>query len=79
MKNNKMNKYVKWGLIINTITMTINRFVDIPKVKVISCFLMGIGISLLFFGIITTNHDMTRMKKFKKDLITKVVRNKKHV
>lgn len=74
MKNNKINKYIRWGLLINIITMTANRFIDINEIKIIYCFLMGISISLLSFGIITMKHDMTRMRELKKVLIKRIIK-----
>lgn len=67
MKNAKMNKYIRWGLLINSFYIGIKQFIAIPDF--IACFVMGVGISLLVFGIYTTNHDITKFKICKRNLL----------
>lgn len=71
MKNNKMNKHMIWGLLINSFLMSIKHFIEIPDA--LACFGMGIGISLLGFGIYTMNHDITKFKNWKRNLVKKFI------
>ena len=64
MKSAKMNKYMRWGLLINSFYIGIKQFIAIPDS--IACFVMGIGISLLVFGIYSTKHDITKFKEWRK-------------
>lgn len=71
MRKNKLNKYIIWGLLLNSGIRIIEMFIDMPDAVV--CFVTGIGISLLFIGLYTTNNDLTRVRKFKKNLVQKLV------
>jgi uncharacterized membrane protein len=57
MRNAKMNKFIIWGLLINSFYIGIKQFIAIPDS--IACFVIGIGVCLLVFGIYATNHDIT--------------------
>jgi len=67
MRNSKMNKFIIWGLLINSFYTGIKQFTAIPDS--ISCFVIGVGASLLVFGIYTTNHDITKLKTWKRNLL----------
>lgn len=73
MKDNKMNKYMGCGLLINSIIMTTKHIIEIPEI--VACFGMGIGISLLILGIYVMNHDITKVKNFKRNLIKKLIKS----
>lgn len=66
MKKRQMNWQIRWGLVINAVSMVGIRFFNMNNL--LSCFLMGVGIALIFFGIIVSNRDMSKIKKFKKGL-----------
>jgi hypothetical protein len=56
-----------WGLLINSISIGIKHFIEIPDA--IACFGTGIGLSLLVFGIYAMNHDVTKFKSWKRNLL----------
>lgn len=72
MKSNKMNKYIMWGLLINSIILTAKQFINIPEG--IYCFGMGVGIALEIFGLYSMKHDTAKIKKIKRNLIKKFIR-----
>jgi hypothetical protein len=67
MKNIKMNKFLKWGLFINTFYLITNRYKVLPDF--LSGLIFGIGISLLLLGIYTTNYDIIKLKIWKRNLL----------
>lgn len=69
MKKNKMNKYMMVGILINSITILTKQLIVIPDN--LACFGTGLGVTLIIFGIFTTNHDMTKARNFKKNLMKK--------
>lgn len=71
MKNNQMNSYLILGLFICSIVLFFNRFIGLPEI--ISGFGLGIGIALELIGVYSMKHDITKIKKFKKSLIRKIV------
>ena len=58
-----MNKYMVLGLLIISIKYLIN----IPNA--LACFSTGMGIVLLIFGLYAMNHDITKLKDWKKNLV----------
>lgn len=74
MKNNRMNRYIIWGLLINIIIMSLKQFIKIPDA--IYCFCMGAGIALEIFGIYSIKHDTTKIKSFKINLIRKLAKSR---
>ncbi|GAA4057471.1 hypothetical protein [Amphibacillus indicireducens] len=67
MANNKMNKYLLLGLLINSLLLILKRFIDIPDS--VAGFGTGLGLSLLIFGIYAMNHDITKLKNWKRYLL----------
>lgn len=67
MKKDKMNKYIRWGLLFNSLCLGIKQFIVIPDT--ITCFVIGMGLSLLIFGIYAANYDITKLKKWKKSIL----------
>ncbi|NLJ78995.1 MAG: hypothetical protein GX329_06510 [Tissierellia bacterium] len=63
MKRNRVNKYMVLGLLIISIKYLIN----IPNA--LACFSTGMGIVLLIFGLYAMNHDITKLKDWKKNLV----------
>lgn len=72
MKNNKMNKYVILGMLINSIAISAKQLANIPDG--IYGFGMGLGIGLEIFGLYSMKHDTTKIKNFKRNLIKKLVK-----
>lgn len=67
-----MNKYVKWGLLLNAFSITINQFIEVPDF--IMYFIIGIGFSLYVFGMISSNHDMTKFINWKRNLFKSFIK-----
>ncbi len=72
MKNNRLNKYIIVGMLINSIVISAKQLANIPDS--ISGFGMGIGIGLEIFGVYSMNHDITKIKNFKRNLVKKFVK-----
>ena len=71
MKSAKMNKYMRWGLLINGFSIAIKQFIEIPDA--ITCFTTSMGITLLLFGLYAMNNDTTKLKMWKRNLIKRFV------
>lgn len=67
MKDNKVNKYMVLGLLISSIKYLI----DIPDA--LACFSTGLGMVLLIFGIYVAHNDISKLKKWKKNLAKKLI------
>lgn len=65
MKKNKINKYIVFGLLISSVKYLI----DIPET--LSCFMTGMGITLLIFGFGVMAHDISKFKTWKRNLFKK--------
>lgn len=69
-----MNKCIIAGLLINGIIIIAKRFTEIPDN--FACFGTGLSFPLLMLGIYFINHDMTKMRNFKKTLMKKFASEK---
>lgn len=72
MKNNKMSWHLSLGLVIIGIVFGISEFIELPDI--IHGFCLGVGIALELIGLYTTNHDIAKIKNFKKGLFRKLLR-----
>lgn len=72
MKIKQMNLYLSLGLLINAIILSANHFIVLPDF--IYGLGLGIGISLELIGIYSINHDINKIKNFKKNLIKKFLK-----
>ncbi|MDR7856719.1 hypothetical protein [Tissierella sp.] len=72
MRDKQMNKYIIWGLLINSITMSLKYFIEVPDG--ISCFGMGVGIAMIIFGAYSMKHDTTKIRDFKRNLFKKFIK-----
>lgn len=70
MKKRQMNWQIRWGLLMNAVSMVGNKCFNMNIF--LSCFLVGIAIALISFGIIVSNRDMSKIKKFKKGLFKNI-------
>ena len=68
MKGKKVNKYMVLGLLISSIKYLI----DIPYA--LACFSTGMGITLLIYGLYAMNHDRSKLKNRKMNLIKRLMR-----
>lgn len=58
---------IGWSLLINSISISIKHFIEIPDA--LAGFGTGIGLSLLIFGMYIMNHDITKFKNWKRNLL----------
>lgn len=68
MKGKKLNKYMVLGLII----VSTRYFIDIPGD--LACFMTGLGIVLLGFGLYAMNNDISKFQNWKKSLIERLMK-----
>ncbi|MEX6587935.1 hypothetical protein [Paraclostridium bifermentans] len=68
MKNN--NIYIFLGLLINSSSIFLNTFGTVSDFT--KGLLFGIGIGLIILGIYYKNHDLSKFKKFKYSLFSKI-------
>lgn len=66
----KLNKYISFGLLINGFWLFSNRFFQLPEF--INGFCVGLGITLMLWGAYIENHDVTKIKNFKKNIFIKL-------
>ncbi|MGO1470728.1 MAG: serine hydrolase domain-containing protein [Tissierella sp.] len=66
MKKTKVNIYIVVGLLINSLKYLI----DLPDS--LACFTTAMGIVLLIFGLYLANNDMTKLKKWKRNIFKKL-------
>ena len=71
----KLNNYIKLGLLFNVIFI-IGNYTDIFP-EFIKGFLVGFGLTLIFIGIYSENHDISKLKNYKKCMLNKVLLKKK--
>ena len=69
---NKMNWYLKSGLLISSIVIGVNHIIELPGS--IHGFGIGVAIALELVGIYSLRHDMTKIKNFKKNLFRKFIK-----
>lgn len=67
----KMNKFILWGLLINSLSIAIKQFIEIPDA--FACFTTGMGISLLIFGLYVMNNDITKLKNWKNNRMKSII------
>jgi hypothetical protein len=67
MINNKRNWYLSIGILLIAAEIGINHFVKLPEL--VNGFALGLGIGLELIGVYTINNDMSRIKKFKRNIL----------
>lgn len=63
----KQNKLLSLGLFIIGMSLTLKHF-SVPIPDFVDGLLVGAGIGLELIGIYTINHDLSKLKKFKRNL-----------
>jgi|GEM_PF-823381 len=66
----KLNKYHSIGLLLICFYLLLNHTTAIPEF--IKCVIFGAGFGLTLVGIYAYNHDMSKIKNFKKNIFAKV-------
>ena len=62
----KLNNYICWGLFFNGLFILGNKFDLFPEF--IKGLFAGLGITLILLGIYSENHDISKLKSYKKDI-----------
>lgn len=66
----KFNNYTKFGLLFNGIFLFGNSTNLLPEfIKGLS---IGLGLILIFIGMYSENHDISKLRSYKKDILNKV-------
>lgn len=68
----KLNNYICIGLFFNSLWLVSNRFIVLPEF--INGLCVGIALSFMLLGIYAENHDISKLKNYKKALFRKVLR-----
>ena len=67
----KFNNYIYWGVFLNGIWLLSIRFNLLPDF--IEGFCIGLGLVLVFVGMYSEKHDISRLKNYKKTLFNRVI------
>ena len=54
-------------MVLGLLIISIKYLINIPNA--LACFSTGMGIVLLIFGLYAMNHDITKLKDWKKNLV----------
>lgn len=65
----KFNNYICIGLLFNGLGLFSNRFLKLPDFFIGLCF--GLGIGLVILGLYIENHDISKIKNFKRNIFIK--------
>lgn len=60
----KFNNYINWGLLFNGILLLGNITNLLPEI--IKGFCVGLGFTLILFGMYSENHDISKVRNYKK-------------
>lgn len=67
----ELNNYIRFGILFYGVFLIFNCINIIPEF--IKGLCVGIGSALIFLGIYSEKHDMSKLKNYKKKLFKKVV------
>ena len=70
MRKNKLNNFLKFGLLIIGMVLLLDHLLDLPEF--IKGFGFGLGLSLELIGAYASKHDMTKFKEFKKRILKSI-------
>lgn len=65
----KLNNYICIGLFFNGLWIVSNRFIVLPEF--INGLCAGIGLGFMFLGIYAENHDISKLRNYKKAIFRK--------
>lgn len=68
----KLNNFLSLGLVFNAIWLLSKHFNLLPDF--VEGFCLGIGIVLILMGMYAGNHDISKLRNFKKNLLYKTFR-----
>lgn len=67
----KLNNYISFGLLFNGIFLLGNCTNLFPEL--IKGLCAGLGLILIFIGIYSENHDISKLRNYKKNLLNRVL------
>lgn len=66
----KYNNYINFGLFFNGIFLLGNHTNLLPEFTKGLCF--GLGLILIFIGMYSENHDISKLKSYKRNILNRV-------
>lgn len=66
----KLNNYIISGLLIYAISLSFNQLLKLPEF--LNGFFLGLAIVLMLWGGYVENHDITKIKNFKRRCLLKI-------
>ncbi|MCF0146971.1 MAG: hypothetical protein HUJ77_01095 [Clostridium sp.] len=66
----KLNNYIRNGLLIYVLCLLFNQFFQLPEF--LNGFFLGLAITLMIWGGYAENHDITKIKNYKKRILLKI-------
>ncbi|MCR1949794.1 MULTISPECIES: hypothetical protein [unclassified Clostridium] len=67
----KFNKYINFGLLFNGVFLLGNYTDLLPEfIKGLS---VGLGLTLIFVGVYSENHDISKLRNFKKGIFNQML------
>ncbi|MBK1812234.1 hypothetical protein JHL18_16545 [Clostridium sp. YIM B02505] len=67
----KLNNYINFGLLLNAIGIISSRFNLLPSFTQGVC--VGLGLTLILVGIYAENHDLAKLKNYKRNILNKAL------
>lgn len=64
----KLNNYIRFGLLVYVIWLLFKQFFQVPELLNGLC--SGIGISLMLWGTYIENHNISKIKNFKRKIFS---------
>lgn len=72
----KFNNYINFGLLFNGIFLMGNYTNLLPEF--IKGLCVGLGLTLIFIGMYSEKHDISKLKNYKKDILNKLLSKQSH-
>ncbi|WP_425449099.1 hypothetical protein [Dethiothermospora halolimnae] len=66
----KLNKSIKIGLLLIVLTLIPDALIGLPEF--VTGLSLGAGLALLLVGAFTINHDMSKFKRFKANILKNI-------
>lgn len=67
----KLNSFIILGLLLNTILLLVNQINLFPEF--IKGLFAGLGLALIFVGMYSENHDISKLRNYKKNLLNRIL------